>query len=306
MQNNRISHYQLISEIGAGGLGRVFKALDTRTGRTVAIKFLHDRIATNKKFIGLFHKELLIVSRLHHKNIVQCLDASFRPPYCFIVSEFIDGWSGHQFKRKTGVIPPLVALSMLTSILQGLDYLHLHDVMHADLSAANILIDKSGRVMLTDFGLAVENSIEDYKGFMIGTPGYYSPEHISEVAMGPYTDVYCAGLLLHEFMTGTKAVPASQDRKQTLKNMRKISFDINISQDKKLNQQMIKILKKSLHRNYKRRYKSAEQMLYACLKLMKLYRIKYARYAIKQYLSDREMIEKKYEKGKQNIYYGAA
>ena len=154
---------------------------------------------------------MLTVSGLQHKHIVGYKDASFQPPYCYIVSEFVDGLSLHHFMKKSnGPIPPLVALSIVLNILQGLDYLHLHDTFHSDLSSPNVIIKNNGKVFLTDFGLAVTDEVDNYKGPMVGTPGYFSPEHVSIDPIVAASDVYCAGLLLYEMMVGKKAAAATK------------------------------------------------------------------------------------------------
>lgn len=303
----KIGPYLLGAEIGVGGLGRVFRAVDERTGKTVAIKFLHAKYSTNRRFLGIFHRELLIVSRLHHKHIVDFVDAHFDPPLCFIVSEFIDGWSGHKFLKTVGKVPPLVALSIIIEILQGIDYLHLHDVIHADLSAANYLIETSGRVLVTDFGLACDNNIENYKNFIVGTPGYYSPEHIGNSSMMPATDIYCVGLLLFELITGQRAVKPSTDKSKIQQLMKNIDFRLVKIPDRKLQNFVVKLLKQALHTNPKRRIQSTDKMMVYVYKILKAYNVRYSRYATRQFLFDRGLVKRDNKKIiEQNIYVGAA
>lgn len=300
----RIGKYRIVEEVGVGGLGRVFRAIDEKTGKTVAIKVLHDKFINNKKFLGIFHRELLIMAGMHHKHIVGYLDSQFEPPDCFIVTEFIDGWSGHAFLKQVGILPPLVALSIIIDMMKGIDHLHLHDTVHSDLSAANILLDKSGRVLVTDFGLSFQVDIEDYKNYMVGTPGYYSPEHISEVAISSQTDMYCAGLILFEMIVGSKAVPASTDRKFVLHNMKRIDFRRIQTSDRKLTSMLKKLLKSALAYNPNRRVKSADEMMYRCYEILKRYEIRYARHAIKKFMVDSGMVRGPFEGSEQNIYHG--
>jgi len=299
-----IDHYQLIEEVGVGGLGRVFRALDSHTGRYVAIKMLHDRFIQSRKFLGIFHRELLIVSRLHHKNIVSYLDGGFQPPDCYIVTEFVEGSSLYALMKKSGRMPPIVALCILIDMLQGIDYLHLHDVIHSDLSAPNVLIQNNGRVLVTDFGLACQQEVEDYKNYMVGTPGYYSPEHVTESAIVPQTDLYCAGLILYEMLTASKAVPASQDRKKVYQGMKKISLSQIQSDDRKLSSMLKKVLKGTLHINPSKRVQTSEAMMFAVYSILKQYNIRYARYAIEQYLIDQGFAEGELKVPKQDIYRG--
>lgn len=300
----KVGSYKLQEEVGSGGLGRVFRAIDERSGRTVAVKFLHDKYANNRKFLGIFHRELLIVSRLHHKHIVSFLDSGFEPPECFIVTEFIEGWSLHSFMKAVGKTPPLVALCIMIDMLQGVDYLHLHDTVHADLSSANVLIERSGRVLVTDFGLACERDIEDYKNYMVGTPGYYSPEHITETSIVPQTDIYCAGLLLYELLTGHKAVPASNDRKKVLASMKEIDLTKIRSAESSMESMLRKLTRECLQYSVKSRLHGADAMMFECYRILKRYHIRYARHAIKKFLIDRKMTKGPFDGKDQQIYVG--
>lgn len=300
----KMGHYRVIEEVGVGGLGRVFRGIDERTGGTVAIKVLHDKYTNNRKFLGIFHRELLIMAGMHHKHIVQYFDSHFEPPNCFIVTEFVEGWSGHSFMRQVGTVPPLVALSILIDMMKGIDHLHLHDTIHSDLSAANFLIEKSGRVMVTDFGLSCQMEIEDYKNYMVGTPGYYSPEHISENSISPQTDIYCAGLLLYEMIAGRKAVLASTERKKVLASMKKINFDKLGVTDRNLNLQIVKLLKAALTFSASKRMQTAEHLMFACYEILRKHNIRYARHAIKKFIIDRGLAKGPFTGNDQDIYFG--
>ena len=300
----QLGHYRIIDEVGSGGLGRVFKAIDERTGRTVAVKILHQKFTRNKKFLGIFHRELLIMSGLHHKHIVSYLDSYFRPPECYIITQFVEGWSGHSFLKKVKRLPPLVALSILIDMLQGIDHLHLHDTIHSDLSAANYMIDKDGRVYITDFGLSCQLDVEDYKNYMIGTPGYYSPEHISENPIVPQTDIYCAGLILYEMIAGEKAVPASNDRHEVMATMRRIDIGKIKCADSKMQSMIRRLLKSCLQFAASKRFHNVESAMYGCYEILKRYEIRYSRHAIKQYLVDTKLVDGPFKGRKQNIYKG--
>lgn len=300
----RLGPYRVIEEVGVGGLGRVFRGIDERTGKTVAIKVLHDKYMANRKFLGIFHRELLIMAGMHHKHVVGYLDSHFEPPNCYIVTEFIEGWSGHSFMKQVGVMPPLVALSIIIDMMKGIDHLHLHDTVHSDLSAANFLVDKSGRVLVTDFGLSCQMEIEDYKNYMIGTPGYYSPEHISEASICPQTDIYCAGLILFEMIAGRKAVPASTERKKILAAMKRIDFGVLNVTDKNLNAMLVKLLKGALQYKTTARIQTAEHMMFACYEILRRHNIRYARHAIKKFIVDRQLVRGPFTGNDQDIYFG--
>jgi serine/threonine-protein kinase len=300
----QLGPYRLVQEVGAGGVGRVFRAIDERNGRTVAVKILHDSLLRDPKRLGHFHRELLIMASFNHRHIVSYLDSYFDPPNCYIVTEFIEGWSGYNLYKKTGRMPPIVALCILIDILKGIDYLHLHNTIHSDLSAANYLVEMNGRVALTDFGLSIKQEIEDYKNYSLGTPGYYAPEHITGSGITPKTDLYCAGLILYELMVGQKAVPATKDSSKNLANMKKINFGIIQTTDPKMNKKIRALLEKALAFNPSRRFSAADEMMWAAYEIVKLYNIRFARYAINQYLVDKALVKGSFSGPQQNIYHG--
>lgn len=300
----KIGHYRILKEVGAGGLGQVFKAIDERTGRTVAVKILHQKFQMSQKRLGYFHRELLIASRLRHKHIVEFVDANFDPPDCYIVSEFVDGWSLHYLMKTVRIFPPLVSLAIAIDMLQGIDYLHLHDMIHSDLSSPNVMIDKVGRVLVTDFGLAAQEDVEDYRNYVVGTPGYYSPEHVSDSPISVHSDVYCVGLLIYEMITGTKAVPASRNRQEVIHNMKKIDFSRIKAGERKMQSLLRKLLKSTLKVSPGRRIASAEAMVFEIYKILRRYDIRYARYAVHQFLTDRGITAPLANTKNQDIYQG--
>jgi serine/threonine protein kinase len=155
---------------------------------------------------------------------------------------------------------------------------------------------------VTDFGLACDVKVENYKNYMVGTPGYYSPEHISESAIDQRTDIYCAGLILFELMTGQKAVKASNDRQETLARMKEIPFKLIQFKDWWFNWKLKRVLKKALAFNRMRRTKNCEQMMFDIYKILRQNNIHYTRLAIHQYLADVGLTPKHFNGQKQNIY----
>ena len=206
-------------------------------------------------------------------------------------------------KRANRPIPPLVALSICLDILQGLDYLHLHDTFHSDLSSPNVIIGHNGKVFITDFGLAVTDDVDNVKGPMVGTPGYFSPEHTSNDPLVAASDIYCVGLLLYEMLLGKKAAGASKSRTESTSNMKKIDFSDFGHSLMGPQAQIKKIIKKSLRYNQMFRYKSAEEMIVDIYKVLVKNNINYTRYAVLQFMVDRQMTTYPIkENAKQNIY----
>ncbi len=300
----KLGSYVLGPQIGIGGLGQVFKARDVRNGETVALKVLHDKYAMDRKFLGIFHKELMIMSSLSHKHIVAYRESYFKPPICYVVTDYIDGWSGYSFLKRCGKVPPLVAFSIILDLLQAIDHLHLHDTVHADLSASNYMIDKQGRVFLMDFGLSCRPEIENYKNYLIGTPGYHAPEHITDQPITQRTDIFCVGILLFELLTGFKPVPSFKDRRETLKAMKKINVKHIVCSDWLMQRKVRKFVKKCLNLRPSGRFSNVEETMLACYDILRIYNIRYARHAIRQYILLRELDAGTMNGPDQHIMYG--
>lgn len=294
--------YQLLELVGAGGLGRVFKAKNLDTSEIVAIKFLHEDMFQRPEVRGAFHKELLILSQMKHKNIVSYREAKWNPPVCFMVTDFIEGWNGYKLLKTVERCPPLVALSIIVQVLQAVDHLHVHDIIHSDLTPGNILIDKEGRVYLTDFGLSLMSDVDSSEGKKFGTPGYYSPEHINGKSILESSDLYGAGLLLYYFIAGKRFLPPSKDRNEVVAVMKSQNLSGMSFKSQRFNRDFTRIQKKSLEYYRFFRYSDAEPMIYDISKLLYESGINYPRHAVWQYLCDMELSDKEFRGKKQYIY----
>ena len=164
------------------------------------------------------------------------------------------------------------------------------------------MISRQGRVLVTDFGLACNGEFENYRNYMVGTPGYYSPEHITDAGIEARSDIYCVGLLLYEMLTGKKAVKASKNRDEVLDSMKDIDFDAVICGERRLQSLIRSFLKKALQFKINKRYKNTERAIFEIYKIMKKYEIRYARYAIQQFLSEKGLAPSLAAKYHQDIY----
>lgn len=203
----RIGRYELIQKIGEGGMGSVYKARDTSTGRIVALKVLPPNLAQDKTFMGRFQREAIAVTRLEHPNIVRGLDVGSAGGAHYIAMEFIDGQDCDKILARRNRLPEKEAIRIALQVAKALQYAATKRLVHRDIKPANILVTQDGKAYLTDLGLAKSTSATAAKltqtGITMGTPHYISPEQ----AMGApdldiRSDIYSLGATLYHLVTG--------------------------------------------------------------------------------------------------------
>lgn len=280
--------YQILELVGQGGLGEVYRAFNTKTNEVVALKRLHDRFQRNPTLMGLFHKETMIHARVSHRHCVRFIEANLTPPNAHIVTEFIEGTNVNNLINTTGVVPPIVACTIMLDMLQGLEHLHCLDIIHSDLSPSNVMVDKTGRVVVADFGLSCDMEVEDYSGVNVGTPGYVAPERLNNEPMTTLSDVYCAGIILFEMLCGQRMY-FGQPREVIIKRMKNIDVSWLNTGNPKLNFGIGETLKRALALKPSKRFESPRDFMYALYQCISLYNIRYPRKAILQWLRDRRL-----------------
>ncbi|MEY3901603.1 MAG: hypothetical protein RL189_909 [Pseudomonadota bacterium] len=301
MMQQVIGQCEILELVGSGGLGEVYRAKHLKTGNIVALKRLHDKYQNNPKLLGLFHKEILMHSQVSHKHCVKFFEADLTPPNAHIVTEFIEGLNCHYLVKKIGPLPPLIACSITLDLLQGLDHIHCLDLIHSDLTPANILLEVTGRTVLADFGLSCNQEVEDYEGMTVGTPGYQAPERLQHEPMTPLADIYNAGIILHELLTGDRIFP-NPDSKDVMARMKNLPNKIHTSGDAKVDDYIYKMLKTALHLNPQKRFPSAREFMFALYQVLKAYDIRYTRRAILQWMTDVKLTKLAPQEPKQTIY----
>jgi len=196
--------YAVTARIAHGGMATVYRAMDTRLDREVALKVMHVELARDDDFVRRFIGEAKSVARLSHQNVVAVYDQGADGPFLYLAMEYIHGRTLRQLLRERGWFSPAAALDIITGVLDGLAAAHASGIVHRDVKPENVLLTGDGRVKVADFGLARAQAAagQTRAGLLIGTVAYVPPEQVAGEATGPRGDVYSAGVMLFELLTG--------------------------------------------------------------------------------------------------------
>lgn len=203
-----LGKYEILDLLGAGGMGTVYRARDVVLDRIVAVKLVHRSLAPARGPEGWtrFLNEARAVARLNHPNIVSVYDFSNEDPAgAFFAMEFIDGCTIDAYVRHGTDLGMARALDLTGQLLHGLGCAHANGVIHRDVKPSNLLVTRDGQLKITDFGIAKVDALDHTEtGLMFGTPAYMAPERYTGGAVGPRCDLYSAGVVLFELLSGRK------------------------------------------------------------------------------------------------------
>ena len=219
----RLGKYQILSEIGRGGMAIVYKAFDPGLQRYVALKVLSPRLATEENVMRRFEREATTAANLKHPNIVMIYDVSSANGYHFIVMELLEGRTLREEIRAVGALPPARVAPITAQLASALDYAHQQGLIHRDVKPSNIIVGPGDHATLTDFGLvrAMSASRLTEAGSALGTLDYMPPEQLSGDDVDWRSDVYSLGVVVYESLTGQ--MPFSADTPYSL--MRKVMYE---------------------------------------------------------------------------------
>ncbi|MFC2156863.1 protein kinase [Acidobacteriota bacterium] len=195
--------YQIIEELGKGGMGKVYKVLDKETKEKIALKLIKPEIAFDKKTIERFRNELITARKIVQKNVCRMYDLNKETGRYYITMEYIEGQNLKELIRQTGQLTVGKAISLAKQICDGLAEAHSMGVVHRDLKPNNIMIDRGGNAKIMDFGIAraVKGKGITGSGVVIGTPQYMSPEQVEGKDVDQRSDIYSLGIILYEMLT---------------------------------------------------------------------------------------------------------
>lgn len=196
--------YQIIEELGKGGMGKVFRVLDKELNEEVALKLIKPEIATNKNTVERFKSELKLARKISHKNVGRMYELLDEKGTRFITMEYVPGEDLKSFIRRSGQLAVGTTIRIAKQVCEGLSEAHRLGIVHRDLKPSNIMIDKEGNARIMDFGIArsVKEKGITGSGVMIGTPEYMSPEQVEAKKVDLRSDIYSLGVILYEMLAG--------------------------------------------------------------------------------------------------------
>ena len=196
--------YEILSVLGEGGMGAVYKAKDRELNRTVALKVIRPELARNSAIVERFKHELRLSHQVTHKNVIRIYDLGEGEGVKFITMEFIDGQDLRSLIREKQKFSPEEAVETMRQVCQALDAAHSVGVIHRDLKPQNIIRDTNGRVLVMDFGLArtIGGDGMTQSGALVGTMEYMSPEQALGQELDQRSDLFALGLIFYELLTG--------------------------------------------------------------------------------------------------------
>lgn len=207
LSGRAVKGFHLAEQIGAGGYGVVYRAVQPSVNRDVAVKIILPRFANHPAFIRRFEAEAHLVARLEHPHIVPLYDYWREPGAAYLIMRLLSGSLHGRLQANPLPLPEFWRIAR--HVGQALAAAHVHGVLHQDIKPANVLLDNEANAYLADFGIAKNLTFTDggsltEEGALISSPAYLSPEQIREEPVHPYSDVYCFGLLLYEMLAGQK------------------------------------------------------------------------------------------------------
>ncbi len=253
--------YQIIEELGKGGMGRVYKVFDTEIKEKIALKLLKPEIGIDEKMIERFRNELKLARKISQRNVCRMHDLSKEEGAYYITMEYVVGEDLKRLIRKVGQMSAGKTISIAKQVCEGLAEAHSLGIVHRDLKPQNIMVDEAGNAKIMDFGIARSLKVKGITGagVMIGTPEYMSPEQVEGKEVDQRSDIYSLGVILYEMVTGR--VPFEGDTPFTIGVKHKSEIPRNPKEfNAQIPEELNRLILKCLEKDKEKRYQSAEDL----------------------------------------------
>jgi hypothetical protein len=215
LEGTTLGPYQVVSMLGKGGMGQVYRARDPRLGREVAIKVLSAALAETPGYLERFRREARAIAQLNHPNIVSIYDYGEQGSTTYLVMPLIQGGTLREYLDRRGMLPLNETVTLMEQVGGALQYAHERGLIHRDVKPANILVGPDGRALLSDFGIVRVVQGEDtgatltHTGAFVGSPEYAAPEMVLGQPIDRRVDIYALGMMLYQLLTGRTAFSAT-------------------------------------------------------------------------------------------------
>ncbi|MBV9264692.1 MAG: protein kinase, partial [Acidobacteriaceae bacterium] len=254
--------YQILEAIGRGGMGCVYKVIDRHLERVVALKTIRPDLASDPAIVRRFKQEILLARQITHKNVIRIFDFGVDVDLRFITMEYFEGEDLHSRLIREGKLAPQAAVPIMIQICEALASAHAEEVIHRDLKPQNILVNGRNEIRILDFGLArlYEAPAASMVGGLLGTPDYMSPEQARGERVDLRSDLFAAGIVFHEMLTGALPFPGDSVMARLVARTRDRARPLSAS-DPSLPAALSRIVARCLEREPERRYASATEVL---------------------------------------------
>jgi serine/threonine protein kinase len=253
--------YQIIEELGKGGMGKVYKVFDSDIKEKVALKLLKPEIASDRETIERFSNELKYARKISHRNICRMYDLGKEAGNYFITMEYVSGEDLKSFIRRSRQLVVGTAIFIAKQVCEGLAEAHRLGVVHRDLKPGNIMIDRDGNAKIMDFGIARSISAKGITGagVMIGTPEYMSPEQVEGKEVDRRSDIYSLGIILYEMLTGQVPFEGDTPLAIAVKHKTEVPRDPKLV-NAQIPEDLSQVVLKCLEKDKEKRYQSADEL----------------------------------------------